>query len=267
MKRFQNYLTKPHLGNEKRTSIIFCIVIFILCSVIPMYSQTFSYAEGGYFKKDGNHWEEWRSGYQSCWATYTQYHEDSDFYYIQNQSNSVAVPKNNTLNDFYLTKGGGNNWSKVYSHVSRQDYSDNSRIYTSRVNCVMCGGSKVCNVCNGSRVMTVTGLVLGHSYTLPCSGCDATGICGSCHGNGYTIIDNGLLNGPGGNSSSNSSNGYSNGYNSYNGSKCRKCRGSGVCSTCGGDGIYLSSMYGFQYIKCPECSGNKKCSLCNGSGR
>lgn len=144
-----------------------------------------------------------------------------------------------------------------------------SEIFTSRVNCVMCGGSKICGVCEGTRVMTVTGLFLGNTYTLPCAGCDASGICKSCRGQGYIIIDNGLLNGPGSSSNNSSNNSSNSNYNkSTNSSSCRKCLGSGVCSTCNGKGIYFSRMYGVdKWINCPACSGVKRCTLCNGSGR
>lgn len=260
------FCLRIHFCKRSVALTILLLTCLMYCANI-CFAQTFSYSEGGYFKKNGDQWEEWKNGRSSCWATYSQYHEDSDFYYISNSSNSVAVPKNNSVNDFYINKGSGHDWSKVYSHVSNQSYADNSHIYTSRVNCVMCGGSKVCNVCNGSRVMTVTGLFLGNQHTLPCAACDATGICSSCRGNGYTIIDNGLLNGVGSGSSNKSSNNYYN-NNSYGSSNCGKCRGTGVCSTCRGKGSIFSLTYAVnKWIDCPECSGSKKCSLCNGSGR
>lgn len=49
---------------------------------------------------------------------------------------------------------------------------------------------------------------------------------------------------------------------------CQACKGTGVCGTCNGRGVYLNS-YTSDYIRCPNCSENNKhrCSVCNGTGR
>lgn len=266
LNQIKQHQLQPAMKHFNFLSVFTKLCIAVFCFFIfsnSLSAQTFRYAENGYFSKSGDVWKEYKDG-KGLWATYDQLREDSNFYYIESTANQVAVPKNNRVNDFYILRG--ENFVKVYSHISGQDYTDNSHIYTSRVNCTMCGGSKVCSVCGGSGYATFTGLFLGHEHTMPCPTCNATGVCGACRGRGYTIIDNGLLNGAGSSSSGSSSGSY-NSSSSY-GSGCRKCHGSGTCSTCGGKGIYFTTTYGAnKWIDCPECSGSKKCSLCNGSGR
>lgn len=48
--------------------------------------------------------------------------------------------------------------------------------------------------------------------------------------------------------------------------RCRRCLGSGKCSTCNGKGTYFSNEYGIaRYYECPNCTDGK-CSSCNGTG-
>jgi hypothetical protein len=41
--------------------------------------------------------------------------------------------------------------------------------------------------------------------------------------------------------------------------KCPSCGGSGLCSVCGGDGLW-------GFFNCPTCSGGKTCKSCGGIG-
>lgn len=77
----------------------------------------------------------------------------------------------------------------------------------------------------------------------------------------------------------NSSGGYSApnaGYDSSSSSssshkKCGSCGGSGLCTTCNGQGGYweeVGQLIGGKkkYITCPVCRGTKHCGLCRGNG-
>lgn len=54
---------------------------------------------------------------------------------------------------------------------------------------------------------------------------------------------------------------------------CTTCYGTGVCQTCGGDGITNNPYYPSQYYECPNCKENKpqsswgKCPICHGTGK
>lgn len=54
---------------------------------------------------------------------------------------------------------------------------------------------------------------------------------------------------------------------------CTTCYGTGVCQTCGGDGITNNPYYPSKYYECPNCKENKpqsswgKCPICHGTGK
>lgn len=75
--------------------------------------EIYTYNEGGYFVRDGNHWREYRSNNKSgVWAYYTQYKEDDNFFYMQSTVSSVCVPKAEN-SSFYLLDNG--KWIKCYT--------------------------------------------------------------------------------------------------------------------------------------------------------
>lgn len=75
--------------------------------------EIYAYNQGGYFVRDGNTWREYRPDKKSgTWATYTQYKEDGNFFYMRSSVSEVCVPKAEN-NDFYLLRDG--KWSKCYT--------------------------------------------------------------------------------------------------------------------------------------------------------
>lgn len=66
--------------------------------------------------------------------------------------------------------------------------------------------------------------------------------------------------------------GYGSGSSSSNShKKCGSCGGSGLCTTCNGQGAYWEEVGLFtggkkKYITCPVCRGNKHCGVCRGNG-
>jgi len=46
--------------------------------------------------------------------------------------------------------------------------------------------------------------------------------------------------------------------------ECEWCNGSGVCSSCNGEG-YKTDMS--KLVKCTSCNGSGVCSSCNGTGK
>lgn len=53
----------------------------------------------------------------------------------------------------------------------------------------------------------------------------------------------------------------------YGDVKCHLCNGTGVCSTCNGDGWFYGS-YGTGKLKCPNCDTSQvgRCGRCGGKG-
>ena len=72
-------------------------------------------------------------------------------------------------------------------------------------------------------------------------------------------------------SSGSNSNGNDKGNSTY--TICRTCRGSGVCTSCGGRGGewrdtgYYTGSDSRRWFNCPSCNGNKRCFNCHGTGR
>lgn len=71
-------------------------------------------------------------------------------------------------------------------------------------------------------------------------------------------------------SGSSSSSSSSSSQDRYGMIECHLCDGSGICSTCGGDGLY--NGLGITNITCPNCGSKAgspvgKCSKCKGSGK
>mgnify|MGYP002678529065 FL=1 len=69
--------------------------------------------------------------------------------------------------------------------------------------------------------------------------------------------------------------GYSSGSSSSSGrssTRCRSCGGTGLCTTCNGQGGYweevgyLTGTPNKKYITCPVCRGTKHCGVCRGVG-
>lgn len=48
--------------------------------------------------------------------------------------------------------------------------------------------------------------------------------------------------------------------------KCPKCKGSGICTMCKGQGFLLSSITD-EKVKCPKCQGTGNCRKCKGTGQ
>ena len=72
--------------------------------------EIYAYNQGGYFVRDGNTWREYRPDKKTgIWATYTQYQEDDNYFYMRSSVSEVCVPKAEN-NDFYLLRDG--KWSK-----------------------------------------------------------------------------------------------------------------------------------------------------------
>ena len=75
--------------------------------------EIYAYNQGGYFVRDGNTWREYRPDKKTgIWATYTQYKEDDNYFYMRSSVSEVCVPKEGR-NDFYLLNDG--EWMKCYT--------------------------------------------------------------------------------------------------------------------------------------------------------
>ncbi len=75
--------------------------------------EIYAYNQGGYFVRDGGTWREYRPDKKAgVWATYSQYKEDDNYYYMRSTVSEVCVPKEER-NDFYLLNDG--EWMKCYT--------------------------------------------------------------------------------------------------------------------------------------------------------
>ena len=75
--------------------------------------EIYTHNQGGYFTRDGGTWREYRPDKKAgLWATYTQYKEDDNYFYMRSSVSEVCVPKDGR-NDFYLLNGG--KWMKCYT--------------------------------------------------------------------------------------------------------------------------------------------------------
>lgn len=75
--------------------------------------EIYTHNQGGYFVRDGSTWREYRPDKKAgLWATYTQYKEDDNFFYMSSSVSEVCVPKEEH-NDFYLLNDG--KWMKCYT--------------------------------------------------------------------------------------------------------------------------------------------------------
>ena len=75
--------------------------------------EIYTHNQGGYFTRDGGTWREYRPDKKAgLWATYTQYKEDDNYFYMRSTASEVCVPKDEH-NDFYLLNGG--KWMKCYT--------------------------------------------------------------------------------------------------------------------------------------------------------
>lgn len=75
--------------------------------------EIYTHNQGGYFTRDGGTWREYRPDKKTgIWATYTQYKEDDNYFYMRSSVSEVCVPKDGR-NDFYLLNDG--EWMKCYT--------------------------------------------------------------------------------------------------------------------------------------------------------
>lgn len=82
-------------------------ILALIPTLIPAFGQTGIYSyDGGYFLRNGSHWEEYRPDYKTgVWASYEQYNEEANFFNIKNSACSVSVPKTASANFFYAKPG------------------------------------------------------------------------------------------------------------------------------------------------------------------
>lgn len=75
---------------------------------------------GGYFVRDGLSWREYRpDDKRYLWAEYEQSATDEHFFYIGNEINNVAIPKDERDGYIYLSKD--DEWNPIYSLVGIYD--------------------------------------------------------------------------------------------------------------------------------------------------
>lgn len=121
-------------------------ILFCLTAAIPMlflsgfaaYSQTTSDNEtalitydGGFFVRNGSNWTEYRPFQkEGFWASYTQYSQDGNYYYISNSSCKVAIPTTNTANSIYILRD--EEWKPIYTTRDIYNYFTDSsyKIYS-----------------------------------------------------------------------------------------------------------------------------------------
>lgn len=89
--------------------------LLIIAAAISLKAQTTSLItyNGGFFVKNDTLWEEHRPNDKATiWSTYTQTHENDNFYYAENNKCKVALPKNKA-NHIYIKRNG--QWKIVYN--------------------------------------------------------------------------------------------------------------------------------------------------------
>lgn len=97
-------------------------ILALIPTLIPAFGQTGLYSyDGGYFLRNGSHWEEYRPDYKTgVWASYEQYNEEANFFNIKNSACSVSVPKTASANFFYAKPG--EDWTQIYTTSEIYDY-------------------------------------------------------------------------------------------------------------------------------------------------
>lgn len=174
---------------------------------------------------------------------------------------------NNTTNDT-----GRRSWRQNNPNGGYVDYVQNpdGSIDATAVNpCIICGGSKVCRVCNGQ------GGVMGRAYGgtwYPCKACGGSKVCQSCRGQGYTTLvshfQNGVSIGYDQNGNVYSSGGGNGSGSPSNSTPSRNTStGSGVCPDCGGKGYRPESYrYAASSSFAPyHNTGGSTCNICGGT--
>jgi hypothetical protein len=77
--------------------------------------------KGGYFIRDGNKWYEYRpKDKDGIWNEYTQNSSDANYYYIENSSVKLSIPKEDKIKKIWIYKN--NNWEVIYSVIRIYDY-------------------------------------------------------------------------------------------------------------------------------------------------
>ncbi|CDA94067.1 putative uncharacterized protein [Bacteroides sp. CAG:709] len=101
---------------------LFLCIIALILTLTPAAGQTGLYSyEGGYFLRNGSHWEEYRPDTKvGVWSTYEQYNEEQNFFNIKNSKCSVSVPKNTSCSFYYAEPGG--EWESIYTTCEIYDY-------------------------------------------------------------------------------------------------------------------------------------------------
>lgn len=177
--------------------------IFIILGVVFLQAQRVDY-QGGYFKKEGNKWYEYRPQEKSGVHNYfNQVDDQADWWVLDNGLCKVAIPKNPSKNNILIKMPGGD-WKYKYTATSISGYSTsasknrtskstaakNTNSAKSKTNtagrktCELCKGSGVCTSCKGSGVSD--GLMLW-GKPVPCGLCGGKKTCFKCAGKGsYT---------------------------------------------------------------------------------
>jgi hypothetical protein len=87
----------------------------------PIYSSQVFTFDSGYFIKDGDKWNLYLNKNPSqFWSSYTQYKLDDKYYYINNDSDKIAIPRNKGNNIFWWRN---NDWVTLYNPQGTYDPS------------------------------------------------------------------------------------------------------------------------------------------------
>lgn len=188
------------------------IIIFFICTIASK-GQRIDY-KGGYFEKVGNRWNEYRPQEKSGIHNYfNQYSEDNKWWYVDNGSCQLALPKDPPTNNIWIRFPGNKEWQYKYKATGiryNNNSKNNSKPSTTRKSTTTASsnrssnnnsGRTTCKTCNGTGVMV-------------CPSCDGHGkhsACIFCGGSGRGYIP---------------------------GSRCNSCGGDGVqkCPYCGNKG-------------------------------
>lgn len=147
---------------------------------------------------------------------------------------------------------------------------------TSTMTCPTCMGKGVfvCPFCAGRGL--IYDFYFGYSACYNCGGAGSFK-CGVCQGKGSVVLmdynpninyNNNLYNNSSSSSSSSNSSSRNSSSDRYGYKDCHSCKGTGICSTCDGDGYY-DYMFGSGQLKCPNCHSSKvgRCGICGGTGK
>ena len=107
--------------------------------------EIYTHNQGGYFTRDGGTWREYRPDKKTgIWATYTQYKEDDNYFYMRSSVSEVCVPKDGR-NDFYLLNDG--EWMKCYTtsaiYVTKTPAATPLQALTRNQATTMCSGTNL----------------------------------------------------------------------------------------------------------------------------